>query len=446
MNGPQKQRRLLRPLQLTAIFFFTVSGGPYGLEPLLNNVGPNIAILFLLFIPLLWSLPVMLMVLELNSLFPMNGGYYQWVKIGMGERWGFYEGWWTWLYALTDLAIYPVLFVEYLGFLFPAAATFKIPVCLAIVWICAGLNILGVQPVGRSSVALKIGVILPFLAMFLMALVGSDPATARTAANLPPAGFTGLSMGLFVVMWNFLGWDSASTIAPEVERPARSYLFSMFAALAVIIVIYIVAIETGILTRINPAALQEDGFPALGNRIGGWWLGTVVAIGGLASALGLFLSNLLAISRVPEAMALDRFFPRQLARIHPRFGTPHLSIAVCAIVVSGMVLWQFDDLLIIDVSLYSAALFPEFIALIMIRRKQPGLRPPFRIPLTTPGLIALALLPAICLAVAFAGLFANRTIHAIHDGAALFALIALLTGPAAWRILRRFGRFSTPTM
>jgi len=429
MTAP-KNRRLLRPLALTAIFFFTVSGGPYGLEPLLSDVGPRLALFALLLVPLLWSLPVILMVLELNSRFPMTGGYYQWVKIGLGPRWGFYEGWWTWLYALTDLAIYPVLFVQYTGFFFPGIEAFRIPVCLGVVWVCAGLNILGIQPVGKSSIALKAGVILPFLVMAFLPAAGQH----QPAAVSPAPGFAGISMGLFILMWNYLGWDSASTIAPEVERPVRSYLLSMFAALAVIVAVYLLALHTGIRTGIDPAELRESGFPALGNRIGGWWLGTLVSVGGLASAFGLFLSNLLAISRVPEAMAADRFFPRRMMRLHPRFGTPHWSILFCALAVSGMVLWQFDDLLIIDVTLYSAALFPEFMALIRIRRQRPETPAPFRIPLPVPGLIVLTLLPAVCLGVACAGLCVNG---AVHSMAALFAAGALLTGPVLWQLLKR---------
>ena len=82
-------RGLLRPLQLTAVVFFTVSGGPYGLEPVLQYVGGGFALALILVTPLLWVLPAILMVLELNGMMPINGGYYQWVKTGLGLKWGF---------------------------------------------------------------------------------------------------------------------------------------------------------------------------------------------------------------------------------------------------------------------------------------------------------------------------------------------------------------------
>src|SRR5882757_10948190 len=96
--------RKLHPLQLAAVIFLTVSGGPYGLESLLSYAGSHGALLLLIITPILWDIPAIFMVLELNSMMPVTGGYYQWVKRALGLRWAFYEGWWTWLYTFADLA------------------------------------------------------------------------------------------------------------------------------------------------------------------------------------------------------------------------------------------------------------------------------------------------------------------------------------------------------
>src|SRR5262249_43645402 len=155
-----------------------------------------------------------------------EGGYYQWVKRGLGTEWGFYEGWWTWLYAMTDLAIYPVLFVLYLNFFLPAAAAFKLPICLAVIWICALMNIRGILPAGRSAVALACIVLVPILVLFGVAIFGGGAAAPSGALPIIPTSLAALCMGLFNVMWNYLGWDSASTIAEEVHRPVRSFVVS----------------------------------------------------------------------------------------------------------------------------------------------------------------------------------------------------------------------------
>ena len=160
-----KEFRKLALLPLAAVIFFTVSGGPYGIEPLIGYAG-NWSIPLLLITPLLWDIPCILAVLELNSMMPVEGGYYQWVKRGLGLRWAFYEGWWTWLYTFVDLAIYPVFFVEYAAFFFPGIEAYKMPVCLAMIWLNAALNIRGIVPVGRSALILTALVMVPFLISF----------------------------------------------------------------------------------------------------------------------------------------------------------------------------------------------------------------------------------------------------------------------------------------
>src|ERR1700743_539620 len=149
---PATAVKRLRPLQLAAIIFLTVSGGPYGLEPLLFYVGKGGALLLLMLVPLLWDMPTIFTVLELNSMMPVNGGYYQWVKRALGKRFALYEGWWTWLYTFVYLAIYPVMFVQYATFFFPGLEVYKVPICLCIIWLGAVVNILGIVPVGRTSI------------------------------------------------------------------------------------------------------------------------------------------------------------------------------------------------------------------------------------------------------------------------------------------------------
>src|SRR6195952_2317858 len=157
----QPVKKKLRYISLAAVIFFTVSGGPYGLEPLLYY-GKDAELLLLIITPLIWDIPSILAVLELNSMMPVNGGYYQWVKRALGLRWALYEGWLTWLYTFVDLAIYPVLFITYATYFFPEAAAYKVPICLFIIWSSALMNILGIVPVGRVSAILGVLVIVPF--------------------------------------------------------------------------------------------------------------------------------------------------------------------------------------------------------------------------------------------------------------------------------------------
>src|SRR2546429_9511559 len=101
---------------LVAVMYFTVSGGPFGLEGLVGSVGPGVALLLLVLTPLVFSVPETLLIGELASMLPAEGGYYVWVKRAFGRFWGFWNGWLSWVYSLIDMAIYPVLFLQYIRF------------------------------------------------------------------------------------------------------------------------------------------------------------------------------------------------------------------------------------------------------------------------------------------------------------------------------------------
>ncbi len=424
----------IRPIQLVAVIFFTVSGGPYGLEPLLTYAGQHGAILLLLLTPLLWDVPAIYTVLELNSMMPVTGGYYKWVKYALGNRWGFYEGWWTWLYTFVDLAIYPVLFVIYAGFFFPGADAYKLPLCLVFIWISAGLNILGIVPVGKVSLFLGAIVLTPFIILYVLAFYHHSGSIALPAPSLKEITFPSLGMALYTIMWNCLGWDNTTTYAEEVEKPIRSYLTSTISAFAIVIVVYFLVIWVSQLSGISATRLKDEGFPAVATIIGGHWLGALIAVGGMASCLGIYASVLLSVSRVPMVMAEDKLLPSKLNKQHKRFNTPYISIIVCSVVVSAMVHWDLEALFIIDVTIYGAGLALEYVSLIKLRVKEPEVHRPFKIPLGVKGLCLAVALPTIIYLVAFAGALSSTKNGVL---AALFAFVLLCSAELLWQIVKR---------
>ncbi|HVT85896.1 MAG TPA: APC family permease [Chitinophagaceae bacterium] len=432
MSSLSASVKKLQILPLAAVIFLTVSGGPYGLESLLEYGGEHAALLLLIITPLLWDIPTIFIVMELNSMMPVTGGYYQWVKRALGIRWAWYEGWWTWLYTFVDLAIYPVLFVEYASFFFPEIAHYKIPVCLGIIWLGAGLNIVGIVPVGRTSLFLSAVVIIPFIILFIVHFSHQGNTFHIPSLSFNKIGFSSLGMGLYTVMWNFIGWDNTTTYAEEVNKPVRTYLVSTGIAFLTVFAIYFIAVITAQNSGINISLLDEQGFPALGSFIGGKWLGILVATGGMASMLGIFSVVLLSVSRVPEVMAADRLLPKQLHTLHPKYKTPYVSIIVCAFIVSAMVFWTFGDLLIIDVTLYGAALFLEYISLIVFRVRFPDQHRPFKIPLNIFGLCILILLPVAVYALALSSAFMSSEKMLLP---ALFALASLLSAELVWKVI-----------
>jgi amino acid transporter len=434
MPSPAALKKI-RPIQLIAVIFFTVSGGPYGLENLLNYAGDHAALIILLITPLLWDVPAILTVLELNSMMPVNGGYYKWVKYALGTRWGFYEGWWTWLYTFVDLAIYPVLFVMYASFFYPELVQYKIPVCLIVIWASAGLNILGIVPVGKVSLFLSAVVLAPVIIVIVLAFHQHNGPISFPAPSFKGLTFPSFGMALYTVMWNCLGWDNVTTYAAEVERPVRSYLLSMVIAFILVMVIYFFITWAAQQSGISHAKFGDEGMPALGVLIGGQWLGVIVAIGGMASSLGIYAAVLLSVSRVPHAMAEDKLLPRGINRLHKKFNTPYISIIICSLVVSFMILWKLGELFIIDVTVYGAGLSLEYISLIRLRIKEPGRERPFKIPMDIKGLCLLLTLPVLVYVIALAGTFSSEDDSA---RASIFAIIALLSAELAWQRIAFF--------
>ena len=108
------QKRLPNRLTLwplVAATFFMVSGGTYGTEDIVHGAGYARAIGILLVTPVVWSLPTTLMIGELASALPEEGGYYAWVRRGLGRFWGFEEAWLSLVASIFDMAIYPTLFL-----------------------------------------------------------------------------------------------------------------------------------------------------------------------------------------------------------------------------------------------------------------------------------------------------------------------------------------------
>src|ERR1700684_1481599 len=106
-------------LPLIAATYFMVAGGPYGLEDLIGKAGYRSALIILLLTPLLWSIPTALMVSELAAALPCEGGFYVWVRRGMGRFWGFQETWLTLAGSVFEMALYPTLCIDYIGQFMP---------------------------------------------------------------------------------------------------------------------------------------------------------------------------------------------------------------------------------------------------------------------------------------------------------------------------------------
>jgi amino acid transporter len=230
-----------RPLTLwglMALAFFTTCGDPFGLEPLASTVGPGWAVVFILISPLLWSLPIALMVAELAPLLLEQGGYYISVRGTLGPFWAVQEAWWTMAYSVGLRAIFPVLLVGYITFfipeLIPTASSPHAGLLVLIRWFIAVLfiasaavvNLCCSRDVGRSS---KYGAafVLSTLALMVLLSLARGPAPSRIVGiirhDLVTNSHGALLLGLSIISFNFSDWDNVLLLVVKTLREWKSY-------------------------------------------------------------------------------------------------------------------------------------------------------------------------------------------------------------------------------
>ncbi len=421
--------------------FFTVSGGPFGLEGLVGSVGPGVAVLLIVLTPFLYSVPETLLIGELASMLPAEGGYYQWVKRAFGRFAGFTNGWLSWMYSLIDMALYPVLFLQYLQFF--TGPLGRLPswlLALALIWGATSLNLRGTRAVGLASGWFTALVLAPFAVLAGAALLGwlAHPSAAFTGAPFRATGATflgALGLGISQSVWNYSGWDNASTIGGEIEESGRTYPRALLRALPLVTVVYLIAVVPAL--AVSDWRIWTDGaWPAIARGIAGEWLAAWIAAAGMVSAFALFNALLLVYSRVPLVLARDGMLPRALAATDGR-GTPRNAVVLSAVGYSIFALLSFGGLLAADVLLYTAALAMEFASLLALRRREPELVGAFRVPLGVAGLGVLAAFPVLLLALAVALEVRSRAIGLVGVAVAVACGVA---GPLAYGALRRRAR------
>jgi len=355
-----------------------VAGGPYGLEDVIGRTGYRATLVILVLTPFLWSIPTALMVSELATALPCEGGFYVWVRRGLGPFWGFQETWLTLTGSVFEMALYPTLFVAYLGRFAPqfASGYRAVALELGLIALCAGWNILGARAVGEGSVWLNALLFSPFVAMILI-VVMRRPAANSLGAPLHPLDLEG---GILIAMWNYMGWDNLSTIADEVDRPQRTYPLAMFSSVILVIASYLLPVMAVAAARLDPGIWSTGSWVDAGQALGGSGLALAIAAAGMIGALGTFASLMLSFTRLPAVMATDGYLPQIFTRHQKITGAPWVAIIACAIAWAACLPLGFFRLLILDVLLTGLSILLEFGALIALRVREPELPRPYRIP------------------------------------------------------------------
>jgi amino acid transporter len=377
------------------------------------------------------------MIGELASALPEEGGYYAWVRHALGNFWGFQEAWLSLLASVFDMAIYPTLFVLYLDRLFPWFSLNHrgIVVGVIVVAACATLNIAGIKVVSTTSLWLFALLSAPFA--IIVVLAPFKYGALAHAASSPSSVQVDLMGGLLVAMWNYMGWDNASTIATEVDQPQSTYPRAILGSVLLVAVSYILPVAAMSLTRLSPTVWETGSWADIAGMLGGPLLRTGLVLGGMMSAFGMFNALVMSYSRLPYAMAQDGMLPAVFAKVTRSAKAPWVSIVVLATGWALCLGFGFERLVTLDILIYGLSLLLEFVALVVLRITQPALPRPFRVPGGMFGVVLVGLLPMLLLAFAVT--------HAEHEqilgiSSFLFGSLMIGVGFAAYLIDATFAK------
>jgi amino acid transporter len=303
---------------------------------------------------------------------------------------------------------------------------------LAVVVLCCAWNLLGAPEVGRDSVWLFALLLAPFAIFVALGFwqgLTAHPAIhwGRTAAQ--PGAPLGLSTAILVALWNYMGWDNASTIAREVDNPQRNYPRAMIAAALLTALTYVLPLAAMAAAGLSAEDFSTGSWAIAGSALGGPLLGMAIVAGGVICGVGMFNALMMSYTRLPIAMAGDGLLPRAFLRRNSR-GVPWVSVLVCGVGWALALKLPFERLISIDLILYGSSLILEFLALIFLRLREPELPRPFRA-----GSFRVACLLAVGPAALIAyALYASRS-QTLGDPGTSFANVSSLAFAAVVALL-----------
>ncbi len=268
---------------------------------------------------------------ELGTRSPKAGGQYVYLRDGLHPLLGFLYGW-ALLVSIESGAVAAVAltFAQYALRLAGGAESAATPLAVAAIVLLSGVNAAGVKPGSR---VLNVFVILKVAALAVLIgaglfFAGSGTWRQQTQA-VPHAPFLAFGTAMVPILFAYGGWQNANYVAEEIERPERTLPLSLLAGTALVVLVYVL-VNLVYLRALGLEGLAATSTPAAdaAQRMFGGAGRTFVTAAIAISTFGFLDLAILAPTRVYYAVAADGAFPQALARLHPRFGTPVLAIAL----------------------------------------------------------------------------------------------------------------------
>jgi basic amino acid/polyamine antiporter, APA family len=280
---------------------------------------------------------------------PKTGGPYVYANEGLGHFAGFIIAWTYWIACITAIAGISIAFVSYLGFFIPAishSSLLSLLASLALVWLIVTLNIFSIESSAKFQVVSTLLKLLPLFFMMFLGLVGFDsnnlPEINPTNAN----PFILLATVTTLVMWSFVGIETATVPAENFINPEKTIPKVLIAAVLSVLTIYVlVSIAIAAIVPAEELINSSAPFALAATKILGYSGGVIIAFGALISTLGSLNANTLTAGNITFAAARDKLLPSKFLTLSDA-GTPIFSFILAGSFVSFLLMLNYTKGLI----------------------------------------------------------------------------------------------------
>ena len=287
----------------------------------------------------------------IGSAVPRSGSSYDWPAFFVHPYLGFLVAWLRIIGNAGSLQLMALVFVGYLSRMF---AVPKHPTMLLLLFVFYIINLLGINVVAkvvRGLVLLKVAVLSTFI------VFGLPHLRAANFAPMAPHGAWSILAALPLLVGLYSGIESAAEVGEEIRNAKAAIGRGLAVATLIGLILYL---GTSVVTigTLGSQAVSSSTAPLLeaGDRFLGGWFSPLVLLTALASIAAAINATILIFSRFLFAMGRDRTLSAALARIHPRWGTPHVAITV--VFISGVLATLMPDNLVF---LFLAANIPTML-------------------------------------------------------------------------------------
>ena len=333
-------KTLERKLNLTTIIAISI-GGMLGsgifVLPGIAAVKTGSSIWLAYLIAAICILPAALSKSELSSAMPKSGGSYVYIERAFGPIMGTISGIGLWISLLLKSSFALVGFGAYLMVITDISSIRIEYISIAFLFIIMMINILGVKKVGRVQLII---VVISLLSLVTLLFLGLPQVNSEYLNPFLKHGGSGLLETIAFVYISYAGVTKVAAIAGEVKNPNKNLPIAMLSSLLIISMIYVLIAYT-LVGSIPTEILKTDYKPiyTLGQVLGGKWVAYTFAGIGVITLISMANSGVLAASRFPFAMAVDKLLPKKMGNLHQKYLTPVNTIILTCIIMAFVILF-----------------------------------------------------------------------------------------------------------